>query len=99
MKQTIKILVTSIVMTISLTVLADEPQGFSPTELVQGTMVAMDVFKTENPDHMVHLSGFKTWKSGADAKVKFYVAHDGMNMEYNYLCLKHESQIHCSVIQ
>ncbi len=99
MKHTIKILVTSLVMTFSFRSLAEEPQGFSPTELVQGTTVAMDVFKTENPDHMVHLSGFKTWKSGADAKVKFYVNHDGMNMEYNYLCLKHETQIHCSIIQ
>lgn len=97
MKNKISVLMTSI-MTISSLVFADEPQSFNPTELIQATTIAMDVFKTANPDHIVHLTGFKTWKSGADAKVKFYITHDGMNMEYNYLCLKQETQIHCSTL-
>jgi hypothetical protein len=97
MKQSIKVLFAYLVM-MSVMAIADESQGFIPTELVQATSIAMELFKTANPDHIVHLSGFKTWKSGVDAKVKFYVAHDGMNMEYNYSCLKQENRIHCSAM-
>jgi len=75
--------------------MAEVPQEFNESELIQATTIAMEDFKTANPDHIAHLSGFKTWKSGVDAKIKFYVAHDGMTMEYNYLCSKHETQIHC----
>lgn len=86
------------IVTMSTWGLAEEHQGLNPAELIQATTAAMEVFKAANPDHMVHMSGFKTWKSGSDAKVKFYVAHDAMSMEYNYLCLKQENQIHCTVL-
>lgn len=99
MKPMIKILVASMTMTLSSLAIATVAQGFSPTELIQATTASMDVFNAANADHITHLTGFKTWKSGADAKVKFYVAHDGMNMEFNYLCLKSENQIRCNTAQ
>lgn len=98
MKNKINTLIISGILTLSSLLWAEEPQGLNPAELIQATTAAMEVFKTANPDHMVHLSGFKTWKSGSDAKVKFYVAHDAMSMEYNYLCLKQENQIQCNVL-
>lgn len=69
---------------------------FSAADMVTGTHAALKVFSDENADHVVHVSGFKTWKSGTDSKVKIYVAHDGMNMEYNYLCQIQDDQINCS---
>lgn len=69
---------------------ADEDHGtISIQEMQQLTGFAIDDFSKENADHVQHLSGWKTWRSGADIKVKLYVAHDGMNMEFNYNCHKH----------
>ncbi len=98
MKNKINTLIISGIMALSSLLWAEEPQGLNPAELIQATTAAMEVFKAANPDHMVHLSGFKTWKSGSDAKVKFYIAHDAMSMEFNYLCLKQENQIQCNVL-
>ena len=56
---------------------------------------ALDDFKQSNPDHVQHFTGYKAWNSGEDSKVKVYVAHDGMNMEFNYLCMKHDASIAC----
>lgn len=75
---------------------AEDTIGFNPKDLVQATNSAMEVFVTTNESHLPHMTGFKTWKSGSDAKVKFYINHDGMAMEYNYLCMKHDTEIHCT---
>ncbi len=70
--------------------IADEDHGnITIQEMQQLTGMAIDEFSKENVDHVQHLSGWKTWRSAADIKVKLYVAHDGMNMEFNYNCHKH----------
>lgn len=69
--------------------------AFSIEELHTATKKATDAFATANPDHVEHFSGYKSWKSGEDAKVKIYVSHDGMNMEFNYLCHNHDGTIEC----
>lgn len=71
---------------------------FSPAELLTATQSAVKLFSDANPAHVSHLTGFKTWKSGADAKVKVYMTHDGMAMEYNYLCQAASGQIRCSAL-
>lgn len=58
-------------------------------EMQQLNGMAIDEFSKENASHVQHLTGWKTWRSGADIKVKLYVSHDGMNMEFNYDCHKH----------
>jgi hypothetical protein len=70
---------------------------FSMDELVEATKVALKGFKTDHPDHVEHFTGYKSWKSEDDSKVKVYVTHDGMSMDFNYLCHKHETGIECHV--
>ena len=69
--------------------------AFTSAELITATQQAVADFETENPDHAVHFTGFKSWKSGEDGKVKIYVDHDGHAMEFNYLCHKHDSELEC----
>ena len=69
--------------------------AFSIEELNQATALAVSNFKSTKPEHVAHFSGYKSWKSGDEAKVKIYVAHDGMNMEFNYVCHKHGANIEC----
>ena len=57
--------------------------------------IAFKEFSTANEDHVQHFTGYKVWKSGDDAKVKIYVTHDGMAMEFNYLCHIHEEGPEC----
>lgn len=68
---------------------------FTNEELPAASAVAVRDFSVANPSHAPHMSGFKTWKSGDDAKVKIYAAHDGMNMEFNFQCHKHGTNIEC----
>lgn len=74
--------------------------AFSIEELHQASRAAVDDFQKENPDHVEHFTGYKSWKSGDDAKVKVYVSHDGMNMEFNYNCYKHDNhETHETIVQ
>jgi hypothetical protein len=57
--------------------------------------VAFSDFSAANPDHVQHFTGFKAWKSGDDGRVKIYVNHDGMAMEYTYLCHFHDEEPEC----
>lgn len=68
---------------------------FSIDELIDVTKVAMTKFSTDHPDHVAHFVGYKSWKSGDDAKVKVYINHSGMSMEYNYICHKHDTGLEC----
>lgn len=69
--------------------------AFSIEELNTATKTATEDFKIKQPDHTVHFTGYKSWLSGDDAKVKVYVSHDGMTMDFNYLCHKHDPSIEC----
>ena len=69
--------------------------AFSVTEMHTATASAVADFMKNNPAHVAHFTGYKTWKSGDDVKVKVYVAHDGMSMDFNYVCHKHGSNIEC----
>lgn len=69
--------------------------AFSVPDLHSASNLAVaDVLKN-NPSHGDHLTGYKTWKSGEDAKVKVYVDHSGMAMEFNFLCHKHDTGVEC----
>jgi hypothetical protein len=71
---------------------------FNVQEMQQVTGLALDDFARDNAEHVQHLTGWKIWKSGEGVKVKLYVDHDGMNMEHNYSCYKHEdSKLQCHV--
>ena len=66
------------------------PTGFTIAEIGQLAKIATDKFVAENPDHVDHFVGYKIWKSADEAKVKVYVDHNGMNMEFNYHCHRHD---------
>ena len=68
---------------------------FSVEDLHVAATAATEKFSTDNPDHVAHFVGYKVWKSGEESKVKVYVSHDGMNMEFNYMCHKHDDGIEC----
>lgn len=68
---------------------------FSIAELLDATKTGVKAFETENPEHVPHFTGYKAWKSAEDAKLKVYVSHEGMSMEFNYLCHKHDTGIEC----
>jgi hypothetical protein len=59
------------------------------------TKAAYADFAANNAEHVQHFNGFKTWISGAETKVKIYVNHGGMAMEYNYSCKKQGQDVSC----
>jgi hypothetical protein len=69
---------------------AQDVVGFSIAEVGQVAKVATDKFAAENVAYVDHFVGYKAWKAGLEAKVKVYVDHDGMPMEFNYNCHKHD---------
>lgn len=71
--------------------------AFSIDELNKATSTATGSFQKDHADHVEHFTGYKSWKSGDDAKVKIYITHDGMSMEFNYVCHKHDTGIECHV--
>lgn len=69
--------------------------AFSIDELFAATKTAVESFKKENASHVEHFTGYKAWISGEDSKVKVYANHEGMTMEFNYLCHKHDASVEC----
>ncbi len=69
--------------------------AFSIDDLHLATRTACEEFQRIHADHVQHFTGYKSWFSGDDFKVKVYLTHDGMNMDYTYLCQKHDSSVHC----
>ena len=69
--------------------------AFSIADLQVGAKLATDKFETDQAAHVEHFVGYKAWKSGEEMKVKIYVNHNGMNMEFNYYCHKHDDGIEC----
>ena len=76
---------------IALALFAASPAlaAFTINELHTATTLAVTDFVKSNPGHSDHFTGYKSWKSGEEAKVKVYATHNGANMEFNYVCHKH----------
>ncbi len=70
-------------------------EPFTPAELLEVTELAVNNFMTDHAEHAEGFTGYKAWKSAESAKVKIYVTHDGSNMEFNYLCERHEDGLDC----
>jgi len=70
---------------------------FNSVELLEATKITVEEFELSNA-HAAHFVGYKAWKSGADAKVKIYVDHDGMEMEFDYLCIKYDDATECQTL-
>lgn len=68
---------------------------FTAAKMLDATKLAIDDFTAENPTHAEHLTGFKSWKSGHDARVRLYVTHDASTMEFNFTCHEHDEGIEC----
>lgn len=62
---------------------------FSVDDLLAVTKLAVEDLKKTKPEHAEHFYGYKSWLSGDESKVKVYVKHDGMTMDFNYTCHKH----------
>ncbi len=68
---------------------------FTVAELLSATKIAVDDFARLNPTHVDHFTGYKAWKSGEESKVKVYVDHSGMKMDFTFACHKHEADLEC----
>lgn len=60
--------------------------AFTPEKLMEATKASVDNLRATSPAHFPHLVGYRTYKSEDDAKTTIYVDHDGMPMEFEYLC-------------
>lgn len=69
--------------------------AFTPAQLLDATELAMEKFSTDHAEHLDGFVGYKAWKSGENARVKFYVTHNGENMDFDYLCEMHEEGLDC----
>lgn len=74
---------------------ANAQGAFTLDELHAASKAATATFSDDNPSHVEHVTGYKTWKSGADAKVKIYVSHGSMTMEHDYVCRKTDAAVEC----
>ena len=86
--------------TITVLVLAAGLSGsasanFTMDEVFAATKLSVESVKTNEPDHAEHIMGFKGWISEDDAKTIVYIKHDGMTMNRNFTCHKHEAGIEC----
>ena len=87
---------TALAFVTAQAVFAEDHGKISVQEMQQLTGMALADFQANEAGHAQHLTGWKTWRSNADVKVKIYVAHDGMNMEFNYHCHKHgDGKLQC----
>lgn len=68
---------------------------FSIQEMHRASETAVADFLNHQPAHASHFTGYKTWRSKDEAKVKIYVSHHGMNMEFDYACQKSASGVEC----
>ena len=92
-----KILMTTIAtLCFSGTLLADDHEGqMTPEQLLAVTKLALDDFAVRQVAHAEHLLGYTTWRVEGDAKVKVLVNHDGMSMNFLYLCHNHDGHLEC----
>ena len=67
--------------------------NFSIDELHVASQLATTSFVASHPSHSAHITGYKTWKTGLDAKVKIYVTHGTHAMEFDYLCEQYDGEI------
>jgi len=67
--------------------------GFDDLQAV--TKLAYEDFVAAHPDMAAGFNGYKAWQSGDDAKVIIYMSHDGMSMQYSYVCHRHEEGLEC----
>ncbi len=68
---------------------------FSVDDLLSATKLAMADFTAKNPVHAPHYTGFKTWISGEESRVKVYVLHNDAPLDFSFLCHKHDGKIEC----
>lgn len=71
--------------------------AFTSAQLLDVTKLAVSYFETANPDQVENLVGYKAWKTGEESKVRIYVLHGTMNMEFNYNCQNHDGELDCHV--
>jgi predicted transcriptional regulator len=69
--------------------------GLTTDQLVDATKIAIENFNLERPALTNGITGFKTWKSGQDGKVKIYVTSGGQNSEFTYTCHGHDGIFEC----
>ena len=73
----------------------DSTGQLTQAQLLAVTKLALNDFNVRHADHAEHLLGYTTWKVEDDAKVKVLVNHDGMSMNFLYLCHNHDEGLEC----
>lgn len=68
---------------------------FTTEQLQEAAKIAIADFTTDHGDHADHLTGYKVWKSGDEARVKIYVGAGTSAMEFNYNCHNHDDGLEC----
>lgn len=65
-------------------------------ELLDITKLSMDDYTINNPEHAMHISGFKTITVKTDGKVTINITHDGMTMTSSYYCVRQDKTFVCT---
>src|SRR4051812_3123058 len=93
MKRSITILAA---LTLTTLTSASAFAAFNSDQMLEAASIALQKFNAGNA-HAQHFTGFKSWQSADDAKIKIYINHNGMAMEANYTChVEADTQITCS---
>lgn len=82
---------------LSMTVALPAWAGMSVAELQIVTDLSVKDYVATTPGMQQYITGFKTWQSGDDAKVKIYMDHNGMTMDANYVCHMHGADLECHI--
>lgn len=90
-----KTLITAMTVLMGTLAVPSIAAPFSVADLLSATKIATDDFAVKNPTHAPHFTGYKAWLSGDESKVKVYVDHNGMPMDFSYLCHNHDAHIEC----
>jgi hypothetical protein len=68
---------------------------FSTAQLQEASKIAIAEFVKDHADHADHITGYKVWKSGDDARVKIYVGSGASAVEFNFTCHIHGDELEC----
>ncbi len=87
----------SLILGLSMIALAfgTNANALSLDEMLTVTKLAIEDLSKTKPEHAPHIYGYKAWKSDEQVKVKVYVKHDEMTMDFSYLCEKHDEGLEC----
>ncbi|MBI1861175.1 MAG: hypothetical protein HYR96_09690 [Deltaproteobacteria bacterium] len=86
---------TLLVLAVAFSLTQAAQAAFSVEDLQSAAKLGIEEFRKSQAEHFVHFIGYKAWLSGEESKLKIYVNHEGMAMDFSYVCHKHDGEIEC----